>query len=440
MNTGQFERTVRDSINRLVPTASTVGIALSGGADSVALLTAVRCIGIDAVALHCNFHLRGEDSDGDAAYCRDLCRRLGVPVEVVDFDTRAEQTPGESIEMTCRRLRYKWFEERAQTLGLSAVMTAHHADDDAETVLLNLFRGTGPEGLRGIPRRRGIFIRPLLSLSRRDILDYLSALSIPYRTDATNLQSVYRRNAIRNEVLPTALQFFPDAVKSINATAANVDSTQTLLDELVQKAISPYWDGNSLDVMGVKEDFHNCEQLLFYALRQCYGIGVNIETAGEIRAAAEGSGKRFALLDGRILSLDYGRLSLLPGPIEDVAVTFDIQTPGSYPPQLGISKIEDCSSLPLRCPDDTILLDASVEGKLLELRRTRSNDRMQPFGMRGTKLVSDILADKKLTAAQRRGALVLTADGEIIWVAGVRRSAHYAVTDKSRAVWQIRML
>ena len=178
-------------------------LALSGGPDSVALLRMMLDEGYNVEAAHCNFHLRGAESDRDEAFCKNLCEKLGVKLHLVHFDTKEfAQLRGISIEMAARELRYRWFTQLAQDTGAEGVCIAHHSDDQVETILLNMLRGTGFKGLLGMKRKNGIFLRPLLDVSRNEILQYLDAIGQDYVTDSTNLEDDVQRNKLRLDVIP----------------------------------------------------------------------------------------------------------------------------------------------------------------------------------------------------------------------------------------------
>ena len=195
-------------------------VALSGGADSVAMLLVMRLmaqeLGLKVDAAHCNFHLRGDESMRDELFCKDLCQRLGVPFHVVHFDTQAyADLHHVSIEMAARDLRYAYFENLRQDIAALDICVAHHRDDSVETVLLNLVRGTGLRGLRGIQPRNGHIIRPLLTVSRQDILQFLSAQGESYVTDSTNLHNDVKRNKIRLDIMPLLRELNPSVAQSI---------------------------------------------------------------------------------------------------------------------------------------------------------------------------------------------------------------------------------
>ena len=198
-------------------------VTLSGGADSVALLHVLLELGYDCVAAHCNFHLRGEESMRDERFVRALCDKLGVQATFVDFDVDSYVSERKvSVEMACRELRYRWFEQMRRQFGCRVIAVAHHADDSAETFFLNLMRGTGLAGLAGIKPRNGVIVRPMLCVGRQDVEAYLAQLQQDYVTDSTNLESEYRRNKIRNIVLPALRKCFPGSDAALSATMANL--------------------------------------------------------------------------------------------------------------------------------------------------------------------------------------------------------------------------
>ena len=195
---------------RLLSEDRPVLVGLSGGADSVALLGVLVRLGYPCIALHCNFHLRGEESDRDEAFACEFAESLEVPFHKIDFDTISYA--GErhlSIEMAARELRYAWFEEMRERLGGQATAVAHHRDDNVETVLMNLIRGTGIRGMSGIRPRNGFIVRPLLCVSREDILAWLADQGYAYMVDSTNLSDAYTRNFIRLNVLPLLEEINP---------------------------------------------------------------------------------------------------------------------------------------------------------------------------------------------------------------------------------------
>ena len=222
---------VKQYIDRheLFSSSDKILVALSGGADSVALLRLLQAMGYTCDAAHCNFHLRDKESERDENFVRQLCKELQVQLHITHFETVKEAKSRHlSIEMAARELRYKWFEEIRKTCGATVIAVAHHQDDSVETLLLNLIRGTGINGLRGIRPKNGKIVRPLLCLNRKEILDYLSDIGQEYVTDSTNLQDEYTRNKIRLNLLPLMQEINPSVKESILKTAEHLNDAASV--------------------------------------------------------------------------------------------------------------------------------------------------------------------------------------------------------------------
>lgn len=445
-----FEQRVAERLRGAV----SIGVALSGGADSVALLLAIHgslCADRDVrlVGLHCNFGLRGDESDGDEDFCRRLCRRLDVELRLVRFDVAAASRPHESVEMACRRLRYEWFEQQASESALDVVAIAHHREDAVETALINMLRGTGPRGMRGMDVRRGIYVRPMLSFSRGDIECYLACKGVGYRTDSTNLSDDYRRNALRNTILPAIRQAFPAADAGIGVTMAAMCSSDALLNEYVGKLVqecSEVAPEACLDVVKLLGRTSEPAAALYLSVPKIFGCRLTTEASADcVRASAGSPGSRlFEATDGTVLELFAGRLMRYAAPsatsmplseAEGKLVATETFARGS------VDIRGDGEAGRKRAYFDASLLDS---GRKLMLRHWREGDRMRPFGMRGTRKVSDIFSDFHMSASQKNSVWLLTAsDGsadEVLWIAGVRSSALYSVGDYCERVLRISLL
>ena len=239
MNTNtRFHRQVFSFIEdeNLFSSSDNLLVALSGGADSVALLRVLLYLGYKCTAAHCNFHLRGEESNRDEEFCIALCRELDVELHVIHFDTVGyAKEQGISIEMAARELRYIWFEELCNECGYTHVAVAHHRDDSVETLLLNLVRGTGIAGLTGIRPVNGRVVRPMLNVSRADIVDYLRVLGQKFVTDSTNLQDEYVRNKIRHRLIPLMEELNPSVKEGLAATATRLRSVESIYTKLMKR-------------------------------------------------------------------------------------------------------------------------------------------------------------------------------------------------------------
>lgn len=398
-----------------------VVVGLSGGADSVALLRVLLDLGVRVSARHCNFGLRGEESDRDEQFCRDLCASLGVELRVRRFDVGARRREtGESIEMACRELRYGWWREE----GIETLAVAHHADDNAETLVMNLLRGTGIAGLKGMMPRNGHIVRPLLCVDRAEILDYLAAIGQDYITDSSNASTDFTRNRIRNMLLPEIERIFPGGTDGIKQTVECLRDNYNVYKGMTDAWRDRYTDpaDGSVDVAAIASEGENPEVILF-ELMHPRGLGM-AECREVLRSASAGSGQRFG---GFVL--DHGRLY----PVAEGYGERDVRL--DEPPfKIEIVSRAEFDTSP-KGPD-TLWADASVlDGDpRFVLRDWRRGDRLAPFGMHGTRLVSDIYSDAHLGEARRRGYPVLLRDGVPLWVCGLRASRHYAVTPSTERV------
>lgn len=404
-------------------------VTLSGGADSVALLRLLLSAGCDCHAAHCNFHLRGEESMRDERFVRDLCQQLDVPLTVRGFDVAAwQQEHGGSTEMACRELRYAWFEQERQQQGCDLIAVAHHADDQVETFFLNLLRGTGTRGLSGMKRLNGHIWRPLLDVTRNDILNYLKALGQDYVTDSTNDENDYRRNRLRNIVLPIVEQHFPGAQARILDTMENLSRDHDLLNALTSEVLP---DEHHIDISALCSRQH-APTLLYHRIRH---LGFNREQCHQaIEAARQGhSGRQFPS-GSHILIVNRQTIDIEPTQNEQpVEIPFDFSIGLQSLVHITVTR-GDTPFSPLMCDGkQKIALSSQVlECNHLVLRHWKRGDRIKPFGMHGSKLVSDLFADLKLDHAEKHQTWLLEADGDIIWIVGHRASALYPVTVESQ--------
>ncbi len=297
---------------------------VSGGADSVALLAALSSLPwVTVVAAHCNFHLRGEESQRDALFVENLCRQLSVPLLVKDFDVASYrlQHPGTSIEMACRELRYAWFRSLLTT-PLQRIATGHNADDNAETLLLNLLRGSGTTGLRGMLPDSNDILRPLLTVHRSEILDYLRERNLTYVTDSSNLSSDYRRNFLRNDILPLLRSRWPGADKALDRSLELLRAENALVESALAAALpapsspaapnSPTISRSPLTTQAILS-FPAPELLI---RRYILPLSPRTTTAAEILAAVKAakSDVRRWQLPGGTVELRGSLLRLLPTP------------------------------------------------------------------------------------------------------------------------------
>ena len=445
-------------------------VALSGGADSVALLLIMHSImqsdgkndgtakgshtGIRLSAAHCNFHLRGEESDRDEQFCVALCERLGIPLSRIHFDTMEyAQLHKVSIEMAARDLRYRYFAQLAHDLEADGICVAHHRDDNVETLLLNLLRGSGIDGLAGIAPKNGNILRPLLCISRADILQYLKENDQEYVTDSTNLEDDALRNKIRHHVIPLLQSLNPAASDNIALSAKYVRQACDMLQGIEQEDI----EQGAIYINKVKVTEAASPEFMLHKLIGKYGFhGDCIDNITEaMQGCDKGIGKIWKSND-YMLSIDRDQLIIMP---QQQLASYELERPfripeeGNYTISQGATQgatqgegdtklrikryAREADFQPSREPH-RITLDADKVEFPLEYRRTQTGDRFHPFCMKGTKLVSDYLTDRKRNMMQKMQQHVLTdRTGEIIWLIGERTSEKTKITADTKNILEI---
>lgn len=407
-------------------------VAISGGADSVALLVALCKLGYTCEAIHCNFHLRSDESNRDEQFTKDLCERLGVTLHIVHFKTAEyAREKGISIEMAAREQRYAAFEEHRVATCAKAIAVAHHRDDSAETMLLNLTRGTGIKGLRGIQPRNGNIIRPLLCVGRDEILDYLKWRGESYVTDSTNLTSDYTRNKIRLEIIPKLAEINPSILATLAATAQHIGDAERIYRHAIEEATERVKHGNEIDLEALAKE--PAPATLLHEILSPYGF--NSTHIDDIWNSIESEGsRRFHAAKWDIIK-DRKRLIIVQKKSCRLKDTL-LPTDGNIETEQGTLSIA-CYKFNGEIPKQRNIACLDID-KLylpLTLRHTRNGDRFAPFGMRGTKLVSDYLTDRKKSLVEKEMQLVITdATGEIVWVVNERPSAHSCVTESTKEI------
>ncbi len=412
-------------------------VALSGGADSVALLRILRDLGYQIDAVHCNFHLRGAESDRDEAFVRQLCDSLGIKLHLIHFDTGTYASVHQvSIEMAARELRYGYFNQLCQDIGAKTVCVAHHSDDTVETFLMNLLRGSGIHGLTGIRPKNGLVVRPLLCVSRQDILDYLHSIGQDFVTDSTNLESIVLRNKLRLQVLPLLKQLNPKTAENIVKTATYLQETEKIYNDFIARELEELItkdENTGRQALGInKITQHIAPESLLHEWLSPFGFNASQTT--QILDALKGESGREFLSATHTLLVD--RESLILEPKTNEIKPLRIPEPGNYrfsPEILFSLKITD--DISISKSDDCVSLDAANIQFPLTIRKVASGDVFCPFGMDRHKLVSDFLTDRKVSLLEKRRQLVVTnANGDILWLVGHRPDNRYRITPQTTKV------
>lgn len=429
-------------------------VALSGGADSVCLLRMMKQLGYRVEAAHCNFKLRGEESDRDEAFCRSLCEELGLALHIVHFDTREYASlHGVSIEMAARELRYGYFYQLAEALGAEDIIVAHHADDSIETMLINLLRGTGITGLEGIKPERGRIKRPLLCLTRREIENYLGEIRQEYVTDSSNMVADVKRNKVRLNLIPMLEDITDGAKQNITRTMENLSEAAKIvrftIEQGIARCVEKSVDTNDercgldlkISIEKLKQE-PSPEMLLFEVLKQ---YDINSSQIFEIHhLATEGSAEGRRVWHTNTHTVSMERDFILVGHEVDIS-TIVIPESGTYVCRAG-RKME--IRIENRTPDFCVsksplcaTLDASKVKMPLTLRKIQNGDKFSPYGMRGMKLISDYMTDRKKNYFERQQQMVLCdAEGEVVWLVGERVAQTAACNEKTIKVLSARYI
>lgn len=431
----------KDYIDRqhLLPDGRQVLLAVSGGRDSVALTDLMYRAALPFSIAHCNFHLRGNESNRDQEFVRRLAARLQVPFHTVDFDTRAYAgAHRESIEEAARHLRYDYFADLCAAHGYPCVVTAHHRDDSIETLFLNLLRGTGLHGLHGIRPHSSLIthhspltvVRPLLCFSRADIDRYVADRGLDFVDDSTNFEADTRRNALRLRVLPLLRELYPSFDATLQADIDRFADAGEVYDRYVADLCArlvaeepsrlPTYH-SSLITIQLKE-LPEPRATLLYELLRPYGFSA--DSAAAILAKPLRTGSRYRSPSNEAV-VDRGRLVVAP-------LTEPI------PPTIAIEEVPTHSSLITQYSSLSISVDADLLRQPLTLRLWRAGDRFCPFGMKQSRLVSDFLKDCKLNLVEKRHVhVLLDAEGRIVWLVGLRADNRFRVTPSTRRILRL---
>ena len=407
--------------NQILTPDGPVLVAVSGGADSIALAIVLQQLGYSIQALHCNFHLRGEESDRDETFVSDFCRQKDIPLLIKHFDTREYAARQDvSIEMAARDLRYDWFSQVLAETKAQCIAVAHHKNDQAETLLLNLIRGTGIRGLAGMYPLRNNIARPLLCVTREEILSYLNQMNQDYVTDSTNLEREATRNKVRLDVLPLLAEINPNIISTLSDTCSIMASSLPLyqkgVEEELQKALI---NADEINIPLLQES--GKADILLYEWLKDNGF-TNTQLMEISQSLDSTSGKIWESRTHRILK---DRNSLIR------------QEKGSQPEQMEIIQ-EEVDSITETGPD-IAYFDKDKLRLPITYRIAREGDWFIPFGMKGKKLISDYLTDIKATRFQKEHQLLVLCGEDIIWVVGHRSDNRYRVDGNTHRILRLRI-
>lgn len=413
-------------------------IAVSGGVDSMVLTDLFRQLPFQVAIAHCNFNLRGEESAGDEAFVRQYAEANGIELFVTHFDTKAfAEDYKMSIQIAARELRYRWFYELAEAGHFDYILTAHHADDTIETFLINLTRGTGPEGLTGIPALNDKIARPLLIFSRDEIEAYANENKLPWREDSSNASDKYLRNKFRHQVIPVLKELNPSFLESFRNTISYIQQSLTMADDasriVYRKVVEEQEDQKRINLKELLI-LPNYSAYLYEWLKP-FGFTAWDDIYGLTEAV---SGKQ-VFSDGFRLLKDRDFLILAPKSNPDINQYFvkeGIEVV-NFPLRLRISEATSITDI----SNNTIFVDSEKLKFPLILRKWQEGDVFYPLGMHGkSKKVSKFFKDEKLSLIAKENTWLLCSDNEIVWIIGIRQDERFKIEQTTKTILQIALL
>lgn len=428
-------RTVRTYIERfqLLTSKDPVLVGLSGGADSVALLHILVRLGYSCIAAHCNFHLRGEESDRDEIFADNVAKQLNVPFYKKDFDTTAyAQQNHLSIEMAARELRYQWFEQLRKDIQAQVIAVAHHQDDSVETFLLNMVRGTGVRGLSGIQPKNGMIVRPLLSVDRAKILEWLAKENINFQTDSTNLSDAYTRNFIRLRVLPLLEKLNPSVKEAILRTSNHLsDLEKVYLSWLEKERIQLIDSQQRIYIPQLLDSI--APQSLLYELIKPFGF-TRILSDSIFKSLERQPGKIFTTPDTKYQIIKDRDFLIITTPKEKDNTVYSIMDNDTieYPIKLKTYSKEIDPTFKIQKKISLAYFDYDKLTFPLTIRTWCKGDSFIPFGMKGRKKISDYFADRKFNRTQKDQIWLLCSGSDIIWIVGERTDERYRIKKSTK--------
>lgn len=424
--------TVRRYIEKekLLTPGARVILGLSGGMDSMALLDLLTRLGYRCVGAHCNFHLRGEESDRDADFVQKWCKSRDITFTSIDFDTREYASDKKiSIEMAARELRYGWFEMIRSQYDAEAVAVAHHKDDSVETVLLNLIRGTGIRGLTGISPSNRKVVRPLLCITRAQIAAYIKKRGIPYVFDSSNDEDLFVRNALRMHIIPRLEALNPAVKEAIHRTSQNLNHAEKIYNASIKELIDYVVKDEQIDIRKLRATIS--PESVLYEILSPLGFGPStIEDAFKSMEATPGKvffsahyrliKDRECFIIDRLARKDEGESTCWIG-----METTEISSP------LHLKFHVTQKSVEMNKNNRYLYADYDKLTFPLQLRRWHEGDWIIPFGMEGRKKLSDYFTDRKFSLRDKENVWVLLSGEDIVWIVGERSDNRFRVTDET---------
>ena len=418
---------------------SRILIAISGGLDSVVLTHVCHRANLNFALAHCNFNLRGSESDGDQDFVLQLAKDLEVEVFTQSFDTNNfAETHKVSTQMAARELRYDWFEALCEQLHFDYILTAHHADDNLETFLINLTRGTGLDGLTGIPEVNENVVRPFLKCTREEIESFAKSNNYKWREDSSNASTKYLRNKLRHDVIPVLKEMNAELLANFEATQNNLQDSKSIIEDAItsiQKEVVSVEDDIIKFHIGKLQQLSNTKAYLFELLKE-FGFTAWNDVYHLLDAQ---SGKQVFSNTHRLLKdREYLLLTEINNVIsnDSEASIFISENDKQIKIDLGVLSLESTEEIN-ELNAATIYVDKDLLKFPLSVRKWEKGDYFYPLGMQGKKKLSKFFKDEKYSLVEKEKAFVLCANGDVVWVLHKRADNRYKVTEKTKNILKI---
>lgn len=424
----------------LLPLNSKLLVAVSAGADSTVLLHLLLASGYKPALAHCNFQLRGKDSTSDEAFCKALAKKHKLQFHCQRFDTKAYCNKFKiGVQQAARHLRYTWFKQLCEEGSYDTIVTAHHADDVVETILLNLVRGTGINGIKGIPQKNENIVRPLLGFTKTEILAFAKQTKITFRQDKSNDEVNYDRNFLRHKVVPLLRQLNPSLETTFMRNSANFRQEAGIVNEFLLNKATDYCtqthDSLFINRNRIRHEKY-LESILNYILS---GYGFNAtqqRNIADIVRGNEGIGKGFRT-STHILTVDRSDLVVRAIPAPEQVLQIDSLAQLKKIPFIKLSVLKQFKT-PLQ--NELVVAQSRLRFPLT-IRGRKTGDRFRPFGLEGSKLLSDFFKEQKLNAFDKDNCqLLVNGNGDIIWVMGYRSDDRYRVNGKETDLIKLKII
>ena len=392
-------------------------VAVSGGVDSMVLLDLLRELVDEVAVAHCNFQLRGQDSAQDEQLVESYCKRHQLTCHIKRFDTKLLK---QSTQMAARTLRYNWFEELCLSNNYDVILTAHHADDNIETLFMNIIRGTGVEGLTGIPEQNGRILRPLLPFYKSEIANYAQAHQIPWREDWSNQSDDYQRNAIRHHVIPELVKLHPKALENTTKTIDFTKEAALVIQQQTEQLQKQLFLNEEETIRISTSSVKALHPLSFWIHQLFHPYGFDHKEV--IKLLSTQKGKCIHSTD-HTLEVGRNEFLLYKSIDQKKEMEFEVYEHGIHEP------IELLFSRDQQHEQSSLTLDAIAISFPLKLRKWRRGDHFYPTGMTGSKKVSKYFKDEKYTATEKAAQWLLCSGNDIVWIVGKRADRRFVPTE-----------